>query len=43
MFQVRCALNGEVYAMKVVDKASVERCRSMDSLQTNALLTHLIT
>ena len=26
VFQVRCALNEMVYAMKVVDKASIERC-----------------
>jgi len=34
VFQVRCALNGGVYAMKVVDKASVERYRSMDNIAT---------
>ena len=28
--------------MKVVDKASVERCRSMDSLQTSGRPTRLI-
>ena len=39
MFQVRCALNGEVYAMKVVDKASVERCPLDGQRQINGLLT----
>ena len=31
-FQVRCTLNEMVYAMKVVDKASIERYRSMDNI-----------
>ena len=26
VFQVRCMLNDSIYAMKVVDKASIERC-----------------
>ena len=34
VFQVRCTINNEVYAMKVVDKASVERYRSMDNIAT---------
>jgi len=34
VFQVRCQLNHQVYAMKVVDKASVERYRSMDNIAT---------
>ena len=29
VFQVRCLLNEMVYAMKVVDKASIERQRSL--------------
>ena len=32
VFQVRCTLNEMVYAMKVVDKASIERYRSMDNI-----------
>ena len=32
VFQVRCKLNGLVYAMKVVDKAMIERHRSMDNI-----------
>ena len=32
MFQVRCNLNGLIYAMKVVDKAMIERHRSMDNI-----------
>jgi len=34
VFQVRCRINEEVYAMKVVDKASVERYRSMGNIAT---------
>jgi len=33
-WQVRCNLNNEIYAMKVVDKASIERYRSMDNIAT---------
>ena len=32
VFQVRCHLNHQIYAMKVVDKASVERYRSMENI-----------
>ena len=32
VFQVRCNLNDMIYAMKVVDKASIERHRSMDNI-----------
>ena len=32
VFQVRCHLNAQIYAMKVVDKASIERHRSMDNI-----------
>ena len=34
VFQVRCTLNSLVYAMKVVDKASIEKYRSMDNIAT---------
>jgi serine/threonine protein kinase len=42
VFQVRCELNGLVYAMKVVDKASIERYRSMDNIaiELSILRTH---
>jgi len=42
VFQVRCILNDLVYAMKVVDKASIERYRSMDNIATelSILRTH---
>ena len=42
VFQVRCLLNNMVYAMKVVDKASIERYRSMDNIMTelSILRTH---
>ena len=29
---MRCNLNGLIYAMKVVDKAMIERHRSMDNI-----------
>ena len=32
VFQVRCHLNHQIYAMKVVDKASIERYRSMENI-----------
>jgi len=32
VFQVRCKLNGFIYAMKVVDKAMIERHRSMENI-----------
>ena len=42
VFQVRCKLNEMVYAMKVVDKASIEKYRSMDNIATelSILRTH---
>lgn len=42
LVQVRCRINEMVYAMKVVDKASIERYRSMDNIATelSILRTH---
>jgi len=42
VFQVRCLINNQIYAMKVVDKASIERYRSMENITTelSILRTH---
>jgi len=38
VFQVRCRINQQIYAMKVVDKASIERYRSMENIANELMI-----